>query len=80
MSSDTATIVKALRILSREIYCEDGVATAVIAEAADVIERLSEAIRRLAEQERHCPVPENGEKQDTTPHPQPTPGECTWRV
>ena len=46
MRSDTA-IVKALRILSREIYCEDGVATAVIAEAADVIERLSEAIRRL---------------------------------
>ena len=51
MSDRTATIVQALRILSREIYCEDGVATAVIAEAADVIESLSEAIRRLAEQD-----------------------------
>lgn len=36
----TATLVKALRILSREIYCEDGVATAAIAEGADRIEEL----------------------------------------
>lgn len=39
MRSKPATLVKALRILARDIQCEDGVATAVITEAADVIER-----------------------------------------
>lgn len=38
--TDTTTLITALRVLSREIHCEDGVATAVIAEAADEIERL----------------------------------------
>jgi len=38
--SDTKTIIRAMRILSREIYCEDGVATAAIAEAADRLEEL----------------------------------------
>lgn len=38
--TDTKTLVKALRILSREIHCEDGVATAAIAEGADRIEEL----------------------------------------
>ena len=38
--SDTKTIIGAMRILSREIYCEDGVATAAIAEAADRLEEL----------------------------------------
>lgn len=34
MRSDTQTIIKALEILSQEIQSEDGVANAVIAEAA----------------------------------------------
>jgi hypothetical protein len=38
--TDTKTLVTALRILSREIHCEDGVATAAIAEGADRIEEL----------------------------------------
>lgn len=38
--TDTKTLVKALRILSRVIHCKDGVATAVIAEGADRIEEL----------------------------------------
>lgn len=38
--TDTKTLIKALRILSREIHCEDGVATAAIAEGADRIEEL----------------------------------------
>jgi hypothetical protein len=39
--SDTKKIIEAMRILSREIYCEDGVATAAIAEAADRLEEIS---------------------------------------
>ena len=38
--SDTKTLVAALRILAEEIYCEDGIATAAIAEAADRLEEL----------------------------------------
>ena len=38
--SSTKIIIEAMRILSREIYCEDGVATAAIAEAADRLEEL----------------------------------------
>ena len=41
----------ALRILARDIHCEDGIATQCIREAADEIDRLREAIRRLAEQD-----------------------------
>ena len=33
-------LVPALRILARDIYCEDGIATACIAEAARELERL----------------------------------------
>jgi len=44
-------LVTALRILSRDIYCENGVATLCLLDAADEIERLREAIRRLAEQD-----------------------------
>ena len=35
MTGSVQTLIDALRVLSRDIYCEDGVATAVIAEAAD---------------------------------------------
>ena len=45
------TLTTSLRILARDIDCEDGVANAVILQAADEIERLREAIRRLAEQD-----------------------------
>lgn len=38
-------LVPALRILARDIYCEDGVATAVIAQAADVIDSLRAEVR-----------------------------------
>lgn len=38
--TDTKTLIAALRILSREIHCKDGVATAAIAEGADRIEEL----------------------------------------
>jgi len=44
-------LTSALRILSRDIYCEDGIATQCIREAADEIDRLREAIRRLAAQD-----------------------------
>lgn len=40
--SDTATLTAALRILARDIHCEDGIATQCIAEAADAIEQLRE--------------------------------------
>ena len=45
------TLTTALRIMARDIDCEDGVATTVMLQAADEIERLREAIRRLAEQD-----------------------------
>lgn len=51
MKSSTETLIKALRSLSRDISCEDGVATAVIAEAADRIAELEASIRRLSEQD-----------------------------
>jgi hypothetical protein len=45
--SDTTTLVRALRILARDIHCEDGIAKQCITEAADEIERL-----RLTDEER----------------------------
>jgi len=42
-------LVPALRILDRDIYCEDGVATSVIAQAADEIERLQKALAEICE-------------------------------
>lgn len=47
--SDTATLTAALRILARDIHCEDGVATQCITDAADTIERL-----RLTDAEREA--------------------------
>lgn len=43
------TLPAALRILSRDIHCEDGVATLCLLEAADEIERL-----RLTDEEREA--------------------------
>jgi hypothetical protein len=47
--SDTTTLVRALRVLARDIHCDDGIATQCIAEAADAIERL-----RLTDEEREA--------------------------
>lgn len=38
--TDTDTLIEALRILANDIHCEDGIATSVIREAADRIEKL----------------------------------------
>jgi hypothetical protein len=43
MKTPTATLIEALRILSRDIESEDGTANAAIAEAADRLEELSRA-------------------------------------
>lgn len=42
--SSTATLIKALQILSRDIQSEDGVANATIAEAAERLRELHEAL------------------------------------
>ena len=39
--TDINVLIEAMRILSREIYCEDGIATAAIAEAADRLWEIS---------------------------------------
>ena len=41
------TLVPALRILARDIHCEDGVATQCISDAADQMERQVSAIKSL---------------------------------
>lgn len=56
MKTTDETLVSALRVLSRDVQCEDGVANAAIAEAADRIEALSssiELIRDAVLNERH---------------------------
>ena len=45
------TLTDALRLLARDIDSQDGVAIAVVLQAADEIERLRDAIRRLADQD-----------------------------
>jgi len=42
--SSTETLISALRILSKEIQSDDGVANAAIAEAADKLEELDEKV------------------------------------
>jgi len=43
--TDINVLIESMRILSREIYCEDGVATAAIAEAADRLEELEAQLK-----------------------------------
>jgi hypothetical protein len=52
--STPATIAAALRILARDIVCEDGVATLCLHEAANEIDRLAAQVERLrmTEEER----------------------------
>ena len=49
MKSSTATLIKALQILSKEIQSEDGVANATIAEAADRLKLLNNTVIELKE-------------------------------
>lgn len=55
--TDTDTLVQALRILASDIHCEDGVATSVIREAADRIEKFDElatdVVRRAIRGDQH---------------------------
>ena len=39
--ADTDTLIKAMRILAKEIHCEDGVAVSAIMQAADRLEKLN---------------------------------------
>jgi len=47
MKTKTKTLIKALRILSRDIESDDGVANACVAEAADRLEELENKIDDL---------------------------------
>jgi hypothetical protein len=49
MKSSTATLIKALEILSQEIQSEDGVANAALAEAADRLKELYNTVNELKE-------------------------------
>lgn len=47
--SDTTTLIEAMRILARDIQCDDGIAYAAIAEAAERLELQQTAIIRMAD-------------------------------
>jgi hypothetical protein len=47
MKSSTATLIKALEILSKEIQSEDGIANAAIAEAAIRLKKLDKRVIEL---------------------------------
>ena len=49
MRSSTRTLINALRVLDSEIQSKDGVANAVVAEAATRLEEQWERIKRLEE-------------------------------
>ena len=51
--SDTPTLIEALRILARDIESDDGVANAVIAEAADRLMAFQEAVTALLGEVNH---------------------------
>ena len=67
--SDTATLVRALRVLARDIQCEDGIATQCITEAADAIERLL-----LTDEEREAIEQAIGRELDAEWYGGPEPG------
>jgi hypothetical protein len=67
--SDTATLVRALRVLARDIHCEDGIAVQCITEAADAIERL-----RLTDAEREAIEKAIGRELDAEWYGGPEPG------
>jgi len=47
MKTDTTTLIKAMRVLAQDIQSGDGVANAAIAEAADRLEILLDALKSL---------------------------------
>ena len=47
MKTSTRSLIKAMRVLDSEIQSDDGVANAVIAEAAQRMEEQQECIKRL---------------------------------
>ena len=49
MKNSTRSLINALRVLDSEIQSDDGVANAVIAEAAQRLEEQQERIKRLEE-------------------------------
>jgi hypothetical protein len=61
--------VRALRVLARDIHCEDGIATQCITEAADEIERL-----RLTDEEREAIEQAIGRELDAEWYGGPEPG------
>ena len=67
--SDTTTLVRALRVLARDIHCDDGVATQCITEAADAIERLL-----LTDEEREAIEQAIGRELDAEWYGGPEPG------
>ena len=50
MRSSTETLIKAMRILETDIQFDDGVANAVIAEAADRLEEQQKRINKLEQE------------------------------
>jgi hypothetical protein len=61
--------VRALRVLARDIHCDDGIATQCITEAADAIERL-----RLTDEEREAIEKAIGRELDAEWYGGPEPG------
>jgi hypothetical protein len=61
-SSSGETLVAAMRILSRDIQSDDGVANAAIAEAADRLERLQAALVAIRDS-RFCSYENSGSGQ-----------------
>lgn len=49
MKTDTQTLIEAMRILSRDIQSEDGVANAAIAEAAERLQEQQESLDGLTQ-------------------------------
>lgn len=47
VGSSTQTLIDAMRILATEIESDDGVANAAIAEAADALERMRDALANI---------------------------------
>jgi hypothetical protein len=47
--TDTQTLIAAMRILARDVQCDDGIANSAIAEAADRLEELHTVVLNICE-------------------------------
>jgi len=54
MRSTTETLIAAMQVLSKEVYCEDGIANSAIAEAAERLEELQNAAQQAVKQYDEC--------------------------